>query len=153
MTRHAPEVRADRLHLRDQRWAVRHVGREPAALVGALVAGLPEAAAVELAVGGRERREVRVASALPVHVLEVEVLVLGDGGREVAEHHVTAVGEYVEPRVGCVERDVGRPVRRLEPVFRDGHRASVGTHPFEYAPRPANIPRCHRAGVSTAARG
>ncbi len=106
-----PEVGADRLDLGDDPRAVLRVRREAAALVGALVARLPEAPAVELAVGGGDRREVGVAAALPVHVLEAEVLRLGDRLGEVAQHHVAVLGQRADARVGCVERDVGGPVR------------------------------------------
>ena len=124
---HASVVGAHRLDLGDDARARRRVAGEPAALVGTLVAGLPEPAAFELAVGSGDRREVGVAAALPVHVFEGEILRLGDRIGEVSQHHVAVLGERVDPRVERVQRDVGRPVRRGEPVVSDGHRSSVGS--------------------------
>src|SRR6202035_4038023 len=87
------EVRGDRFDLGDDRGALGRVRGPSATAVGALVTLLPESLAVELAVGGRDRREVRVPSALPVHVLQTEVLALVDRRGEVAEHDLTLPGE------------------------------------------------------------
>ena len=116
---HASEVGAHGLDVVLDLGATLGVDRELAVLVGPLVARLPEAAAVQLAVGGGDRREVGVAAALPVHVLERQVLGLGDRLLEVPQVDEAAFVERVEPRVRGVERDVGRPVGSLQPMRHD----------------------------------
>jgi hypothetical protein len=113
---HPSEVRPDRLDVAPDLGAALGVDRELAVFVGALVARLPEAAAIELAVGGGDRREVGVAATLPVHVLEREVLGLGDRLLQVAEPDVAAVVERVEARMRALQRDVGRPVGGFQPM-------------------------------------
>ena len=67
------------------------VRRPQGVLVG--LALVPEPAAVELSVGGRDRGEVGVAAALPVHVLERLVLGLRHDERGVGQDHDAPVGE------------------------------------------------------------
>ena len=109
---HAAEVGADRLDLGDDRSGTARafdVNRPP--LSGRSSPGFQKprqsSSPSAVAIG----REVGVAAALPVHVLEPEVLRLGDRPVEVAQHDVAVLGERVDPRVRRVERDVGGPVR------------------------------------------
>src|SRR5436190_503317 len=64
----APEISAGAFDVVLDRRAPPRIARETRALVGPLVARVPKAAAIELAVGGGDRSEVGVAAALPVHV-------------------------------------------------------------------------------------
>src|SRR5262249_26319132 len=58
------------------------------------LAVVPEAGALDGPVRRGDRREVRVAAALPVAVLERHVLVIGDVEVALAQHHVATVGQH-----------------------------------------------------------
>ena len=73
---HPSEVGADRLDVVADAGDDVGIGRPDGVLVG--LALVPESTAVELAVGGGDGGEVGVAAALPVHVLEGEVLLRGN---------------------------------------------------------------------------
>ena len=120
----ASEIGADRLDLVHERRARGGVRREAGVLVGALVTLVPEAAAVELTVGGGDRRKVGVAAALPVHVLEAEVFALGHRLRKIAQLHESPLGQHGQARMRRVEWDLARPVLRCGPEGRC-HAASV----------------------------
>src|SRR5262249_49582157 len=129
---HASEVSTDAFDVLLDRGALRRVAREARALVGPLVACAPEATAVEVAVRRRDRREVRVAAALPVHVIEIEILGFGDLEREIRELHEAARSEHVEPGMRGVEWDLARPVAGVGPErsrrpgrMRRGHGISL----------------------------
>src|SRR5215216_2448338 len=105
---HATEVRPHPVHIRSHPWHDGRVRRPQRVLVR--LALVPEAAAVELPIGQRDRSEVRVAAALPVHVLERLVLCRGHLEVGVAEHDVAGIGEPGQAGMWRLQGDPDAPV-------------------------------------------
>ena len=90
---------------------------------------VPETATVELTISRRERCEVGVTTALPVHVLEALPL----GRRNIDGHgaqlNEARLVEHLQTRMRGVQRDLDRPVILIGPESRAGrHGVSLRTH-------------------------
>src|SRR5205085_11179538 len=93
-----PEVGADALDPLHQRGTLRGILGPDAVLVRFAV--VPEAGALHLPQGRGDRRKVRVATALPVHVLKAQPFTVRDSRAGViAQDDETLVGQHVEREV------------------------------------------------------
>ena len=105
---HAPEVGADAVDIASQSGCFVRVRRPQRAFVG--LSFVPEAAAIEFAIGGGERREVRVAATLPIHVLEPEVFVFRHIKVGGGERNEAGVSELRHPVVRSIDGNLDTPM-------------------------------------------